>query len=59
MSAVGILGWKSCLNHGENYKVPDFRSLKDRNEVRDDDLTPFPDENGKGMTLPASVPFYN
>lgn len=57
MSATAILGWRSCLNHGENYRIPDFRSLKDRNEVRDDDLTPFPGLNGEPNTIPASVPF--
>ena len=57
MSATGILGWRSCLNHGENYKVPDFTNIEERNAVRNDDLTPFPDENGNGITLPCALPF--
>ena len=57
MSATAILGWRSCLNHGENFKVPDFRNKEEREAVRDDDLTPFPDENGEGATLPAALPF--
>lgn len=56
MSATAILGWRSCLNHGENFKIPDFRDKADRDRVRDDDLTPFPDENGRGATLPCALP---
>ena len=56
MSATAILGWRSCLNHGENFKIPDFRDPEERNTVRDDDLTPFPDENGNGATLPCALP---
>lgn len=55
LSATAILGWRSCLNHGENMKVPDFRIPEERDAVRNDDLTPFPDENGKGATLPAAL----
>ncbi len=57
MSAVAILGWRSCLNHGENFKIPDFRNKEDRDTVRNDNLTPFPDENGNGATLPCALPF--
>ena len=57
MSAVGILGWRSCLNHGENYKIPDFRDPVEREAYRHDDLTPFPDENGEGATLPSALPY--
>lgn len=56
MSATAILGWRSCLNHGQNYKIPDFRIKEERDTVRDDDLTPFPDENGEGITLPCALP---
>ncbi len=56
MSATAILGWRSCLNHGENLKVPDFRVKEERDAVRDDDLTPFPDQNGNGITLPCALP---
>ena len=57
MSATAILGWRSCLNHGENFKIPDFSNKEERDAVRGDDLTPFPDENGNGATLPAALPF--
>ncbi len=55
MSAAAILGWRSCLNHGENFRIPDFRNEEERRAVESDDLTPFPDENGEGRTLPPST----
>ena len=54
MSAVGILAWRSCMEDGKTYKIPDFRKKEDRDAVRDDDLTPFPDEHGRA-TLPCAV----
>ena len=55
MSATAILGWRSCLAHGENFRIPDFRNEEERRAVENDDLTPFPDENGEGRTLPPST----
>ena len=55
MSAVAILGWRSCLENGKTYAIPDFRDKAARDAWRDDDLTPFPDENGHA-TLPPAVP---
>jgi hypothetical protein len=56
MSATAILGWRSCLNHGENFRIPDFRVKEERDSVRGDCLNPFPDENGGGITLPCALP---
>lgn len=55
MSAVGILGWRSCLNDGKPYRIPDFSKEEERKIWENDDLTPFPDENGQGVTLPCST----
>ena len=55
MSAVAILGWRSCLENGKVYAIPDFRDKTQRDAWRHDDLTPFPDENGR-VTLPCAVP---
>jgi predicted dehydrogenase len=55
MSAVAILGWRSCLENGKVYAIPDFKDKAQRDLWRDDDLTPFPDENGN-VTLPCAVP---
>ncbi|MCR5150045.1 MAG: Gfo/Idh/MocA family oxidoreductase [Clostridiales bacterium] len=56
MSATAIIGWRSCLNHGENMRIPDFTVQSERDAVRNDDLTPFPDDNGNGITLPCALP---
>lgn len=55
MSAVAILGWRSCLENGKVYAIPDFKNKAERDAWRHDDLTPFPDENGN-VTLPCAVP---
>ena len=54
MSAVAILGWRSCMENGKVYAIPDFRDKAQRDLWRDDDLTPFPDEDGK-VTLPCAT----
>lgn len=56
MSATAILGWRSALRHGENIRIPDFRIPAERETVRGDALTPFPDESGGGVTLPCALP---
>lgn len=55
MSAVGILGWRSCLENGKPYRIPDFRDPAQREPLREDALSPFPDENGN-VTLPCALP---
>ncbi|MGN1478514.1 MAG: hypothetical protein ACI4XH_02005, partial [Acutalibacteraceae bacterium] len=47
MSAVGILAWRSCLENGKEYIIPDFKNKEERDAYRNDDLSPFADENGK------------
>ncbi len=54
MSAVGILGWRSCMQDGKTIALPDFTKKSDRDAVRDDTLTPFPDENGH-VSLPCAT----
>ena len=46
MSAVAILGWRSSLHNGAEYKIPDFSKEEDRKLYENDNLSPFPDENG-------------
>ncbi len=57
MSAVGILAWRSALLHGKNIRIPDFRKKAVRDRYRNDCGTPFPDEEGKGATVPAALPW--
>ncbi|MCR5682115.1 MAG: Gfo/Idh/MocA family oxidoreductase [Clostridiales bacterium] len=54
MSAVGILAWRSCMEDGKTIALPDFTKKSDRDAVRDDVLTPFPDENGR-VSLPCAT----
>ena len=46
MSAVAILGWRSSLHNGAEYKIPDFSNEEERKLYENDNLSPFPDENG-------------
>ena len=54
MSAAGILGWRSCMEEGALYKIPDFSKKADRKIWEQDDLTPFPAED-MSKTLPSNV----
>ena len=53
LSAAGIMGWLSVLDNGNCYEIPDFTKKEERDKWRNHDLTPFPDENGEGATLPC------
>ena len=55
MSAVAILGWRSCLENGKVYDIPDFHDKAQRDAVRGDDLTPFPGIDGTPATLPCHI----
>ncbi len=46
MASVGILGWRSCLEDGHPYKIPDFHNEADCLLYKDDTTSPFPDESG-------------
>ncbi len=52
MSSVGILAWKSALEDGKPYDVPDFRNEKERKKYENDDWSPFP---GARNQLPPSI----
>ena len=55
LSAVGILAWRSVLEDGKGFRIPDFKDKEDRKAVADDFLTPFPNfADGSGITLPCS-----
>lgn len=55
MSATAIYAWRSILNDGATYYIPDFRNEEERKRIENDDLTPFPDADGKGNAVPAST----
>ena len=57
MSSVGILAWKSALDGGRAYAMPDFSDEASRRAYEDDHASPFPDYvSGKAPgQLPSSV----
>ena len=54
MAATGILAWRSCIEHGKEFNIPDFKNKAERAAWKDDNLSPFPDENGKA-SLPCTI----
>ena len=54
MAAVAIFGWRSAINNSKEIKIPNFRLERVRKKWENDNLTPFPDENGNA-SLPYTV----
>jgi hypothetical protein len=57
MASVGILAWRSALNNGIPFKIPDFKNEAERKNYENDSLSPFPDKNGS-VTLPCAIKPY-
>ena len=53
MSSVGILAWKSALEEGKPYAVPNFRDEASRSQVADDHWSPWPADAGPGQPPPS------
>lgn len=49
LSAAAILSWRSVLNGGLEYDVPDFTKEEDRLKYENDFLSPFADEESKNL----------
>jgi len=54
MSSVGILAWKSAIEEGTPFAMPDWRKESSRKKYENDHWSPFPDHAGPGQP-PASV----
>jgi predicted dehydrogenase len=54
MSSVGILAWKSALQDGRPFDVPDFRKETLRKRYENDHWSPWPEHIGPGQP-PASI----
>ena len=54
MSSVGILAWKSALQDGQPFDVPDFRSETRRKRYENDNWSPWPERARPGQP-PASI----
>ncbi|MCD6416402.1 MAG: Gfo/Idh/MocA family oxidoreductase [Planctomycetes bacterium] len=53
MSSVGILAWKSALQDGAPFDVPDFRNESSRRKVADDHWSPFPSDGAPAQAPPS------
>ena len=58
MAAVAIFGWRSAINGSKQMNIPNFRLERVRKKWENDNLTPFPDENGY-HSLPYTVYNYD
>lgn len=53
MSSVGILAWKSALEDGKPFEVPDFKDESSRVKYENDNWSPFPAHAGPGQPPPS------
>jgi hypothetical protein len=58
MTAVGIQSWRSCLDEGRPYPIPDWRSEEARQAYEDDHWSPFPEHAGPGQPPPSIEGFH-
>ena len=58
-ASVAILAWRSVLNGGAPYDIPDFRKEEDRIKYENDDLSPYPPvhpEKPEGDNYDVDIP---
>lgn len=53
MSSVGILAWKSALQDGAPFEVPDFSNEASRSRYENDYWSPWPEHTGPGQPPPS------
>lgn len=53
MCSVGILAWRSCLEDGMPYSMPDFKKESERKKFENDHWSPWPDGSGDGKAPPS------
>ena len=53
MSSVGILAWRSALEDGMPYSMPDFSSEESRKPYENDNWSPFPKDQNLSPEQPA------
>lgn len=56
ISAVAILGWKSVLENGKQYSIPDFRNEEERKKYENDYDCPFETDHDKANMIFSSEP---
>ncbi len=53
MSLVGVLAWKSALQDGAPFRMPNMRSEEERSAYENDEWSPFPEDAGPGQPFPS------
>ena len=56
-ASVAILAWRSVLDGGKPYDIPDFRKEEDRLQYENDSISPYPDELYKADIPCSSQPY--
>jgi predicted dehydrogenase len=54
MSSVGILAWRSALEEGKPFEIPNFKKESERKLMENDRWSPFPDRSNTDRA-PASI----
>lgn len=57
MSSVGILAWKSALEQGRPFDMPDFKDEAARKPYENDHWSPWPKHAGPGQPPPSILGF--
>lgn len=57
MSSIGILAWKSALEDGKPFDVPDFKDEASRKQYESDNWSPWPEDAGPGQPPPSILGF--
>ena len=57
MSSVGILAWKSALEDGKPFDMPDFKNESSRKQYENDNWSPWPEHAGPGQPPPSILGF--
>lgn len=53
MAMVGIQAWRSCLNNGAPFEIPDFHKDSKRKEYENDNWSPFPEDSAPNQPPPS------
>lgn len=58
MTIVGIQGWRSCLDQGNHYEIPDFRVPSMRKKYENDHWSPFPEDRDSQESPPVPSAYF-
>jgi predicted dehydrogenase len=53
MTLIAFQAWRSCLDDGRPYEIPDFRDENVRKRYEQDDFSPFPEDRRPGQPPPS------